>query len=255
VEYKKSLREEFPILTKFFVSWQNSLVGNGVEKACLPAEFEIWALRKFGIQAPLKLVICYLDCCFLVMFLQPFTPVSTTVMARLAVGNVVLLDLMGSCTHSCWTSDTSLMSLLSRSYLKRCIWLRPLCAVSVHLWFCINKGLLLQKCWIWKSSLRIWHMFLYHYCTSCPWLDFLLPDWNLNEVNGNFPKRFVIPTGQLWTPMRTSPWESLVLCAGKLLSAQLSWEGGCCEISTNFCCRWEFGQRCWEGNWYIPLQV
>jgi hypothetical protein len=106
---------------------------------------------------------------------------------------------------------------------------------------CINKGLLLQKCWIWKSSLRIWHMFLYHYCTSCPWLDFLLPAWNLNEVNGNFPKQFIIPTGQLWTPMRTSPWESLVLCAGKLLSAQLSWEGGCCKISTNFCCRWEFG--------------
>jgi hypothetical protein len=93
---KKSLGEEFPILTKSFVSWQNSLVGNGCEKACLPAEFEIWALRKLGIQAPLKLVICYLDCCFLVLFLQPFTPVSTTVMDRLAVGNVILLDLMAA---------------------------------------------------------------------------------------------------------------------------------------------------------------
>ncbi len=71
-----------------------------LRKLCLLAECKIWALRNLlGIhKAPLKLVILELGCCFTAPVSITFTHsvISTTVMATLAAGNVILLDLMAA---------------------------------------------------------------------------------------------------------------------------------------------------------------
>ncbi len=71
-----------------------------LRKLCLLAECKIWALRNLlGIhKAPLKLVILELGCCFAapVSITLTHSVISTIVMASLAAGNVIQLDLMAA---------------------------------------------------------------------------------------------------------------------------------------------------------------
>jgi len=153
-----------------------------LRKLCLLAtECKIWALRNLlGIhKAPLKLVILELGCCFTAPVSITFTHsvISTTVIATLAAGNVIQLDLMAAAlTLAGPLAVLQLFDELAKRDLLEKVksgWdtLQVFSLFSFSLYTLhIHKGLLL--CFQKKSEI-FWHiLFLYH-CSSYPWLDFL----------------------------------------------------------------------------------
>ncbi len=217
-----------------------------LRKLCLLAtECKIWALRNLlGIhKAPLKLVILELGCCFTAPVSITFTHsvISTTVIATLAAGNVIQLDLMAAAlTLAGPLAVLQLFDELAKRDLLEKVksgWdtLQVFSLFSFSLYTLhIHKGLLL----CFQKSL--WNFLAYF--VSLPLFLLSLTGFfaNFNEGNSVFSNDTYHPHDILDTHLGFLQGNHLSCVLGKFLITQLLRElGGCCELGTVFDCMWK----------------